>query len=58
MEIFLDGQMIELAKSKYGHFLAMKMLKYLTKNQIKQVFDTLVSHLETVSATFVRIEDI
>mmetsp|Transcript_37252 Transcript_37252/g.33433 ORF Transcript_37252/g.33433 Transcript_37252/m.33433 type:complete len:88 (-) Transcript_37252:34-297(-) len=32
LELFVHPkEMIELAKSKYGHFLAMKIAKYLTK---------------------------
>jgi hypothetical protein len=54
IELFTNKNIIELAKSKYGHFLAIKMIEYLNKTQFNKVLTILMQHFESVGTTYVR----
>lgn len=43
--LFTGGNIEEIIKSKYGHFIALKMIKYIVKKYKFQFFDILLKNL-------------
>jgi len=48
VKILLSSDLTELAKSKYGHFLIIKLLAHLNKKQLEQAFEVLLKNIDLI----------
>jgi hypothetical protein len=55
IELFSNKSILELAKSKYGHFLAIKMIEFLDKAQFNKILTILMQNFEHIGTTYVDI---
>jgi len=45
---FLNNEMVELAKSKYGHFVLIKMASFLNQKQLDHGLEILMKHIDFI----------
>ena len=50
---FANEKFVEIAKSKYGHFLAIKLRKYLNKDQKEIVANLIFKNIDAFLGQYV-----